>query len=127
MTTVRAKLPHSPQELLAELKAATLEVTPDVITARISAHLKARLVDLLTALQPDASATKTCIVCGATKPIDAFYRTRRDSEARQSRCKPCDNRGRARSASGGMSDTVVDAIRRPDGSIEMVRRPRRGL
>jgi hypothetical protein len=41
------------------------------------------------------SAEKTCATCGAIKPLESFYRDRRASDGRQSRCKPCHERGKA--------------------------------
>lgn len=38
--------------------------------------------------------TKTCIDCQKSLAVDSFYRVHKDSEHRQSRCKPCDNRKR---------------------------------
>lgn len=69
---------------------------------------------------------KICIDCGSKKPLDAFYRVHKDSEHRQSRCKPCDNRKRTgnykRDENGGR--TVVE--RMADGSLVLSRVPCRG-
>lgn len=66
---------------------------------------------------------KRCIDCGVNKGPEWFYRVHKGSERRQSRCKPCDNRKRA-GRKAGASDVEVIAVRRPDGSIDLVRRPR---
>lgn len=34
-------------------------------------------------------ARRTCTQCGETKPLDEFYRRRRDTDARRANCKPC--------------------------------------
>jgi hypothetical protein len=39
--------------------------------------------------------SKTCITCGESKPLSAFYRIHRHSDERQRRCKSCDNAVRA--------------------------------
>lgn len=37
---------------------------------------------------------KMCVGCRKTMPVDRFYRVRKDSNSRQSRCKSCDNNRR---------------------------------
>lgn len=69
--------------------------------------------------------TKTCIGCRTAKPLEEFYRVHRGAERRQPRCKVCDNRKRAGTLKGGRSEVAVDAVRREDGSIELVRRVRK--
>ncbi len=66
--------------------------------------------------------TKTCIDCKKRKSVDAFYRIYKDSEHRQSRCKPCDNRKRAGSVQRADTSSRVDVTRNADGSLDMVRR-----
>ena len=67
--------------------------------------------------------TKLCLDCKQALPLDAFYRHPDNRDGRQSRCKPCDNRNRAtRALRGGGGPEVV---RRPDGSLEVVRMRRR--
>lgn len=66
---------------------------------------------------------KRCVACGLRKSVEAFYLVHRTGTARQSRCKPCDNARRAESVRRGAKDGPVDAVRRPDGSIDLVRRP----
>ncbi len=65
---------------------------------------------------------KTCIDCGARKKETEFYLLRRGEPARQSRCKPCDNS--KRTGNFGRSLVRIDAVRRPDGTIELVKRYR---
>lgn len=43
---------------------------------------------------------KTCIDCNRSKPRSAFYRNCSAKDGLQSRCKACDNRGRAARARG---------------------------
>ena len=64
--------------------------------------------------------TKRCIDCGATKPVDDFYRQFKGAPFRQSRCKVCDNAKRAGNVKRGIGR--VDFVRREDGSLERVRR-----
>jgi hypothetical protein len=71
--------------------------------------------------------SKRCIDCGKRKPVGDFYRVHKDSEHRQSRCKPCDNRKRM----GGKDyrkrrDELgpVEAVRLADGTLQLVRKVR---
>ena len=41
---------------------------------------------------------KTCIDCRRRLPVDRFYRVHRGSEARQSRCRDCDNAKRVQNS-----------------------------
>ncbi len=64
--------------------------------------------------------TKQCIDCGERKPADQFYRMHKGNEARQSRCKPCDNRkrtGNFKRDESGARRTVVE--RTIDGLLIM--------
>lgn len=47
------------------------------------------------------TATKVCVQCGVEKLLVDFYRVRKGSEVRQSRCKRCDNESRAARNSWG--------------------------
>lgn len=61
-----------------------------------------------------------CIDCGETNRAK-FYSHPTSRSGCQSRCKPCDNKkrmGNYRRGNGG----GVEAVRRPDGSIALVRR-----
>jgi hypothetical protein len=64
-------------------------------------------------------ATKECVGCGYVLPIDAFYLVRVGEELRQSRCKRCDNAARSRNMRRGAHGPEV--VRRPDGSLVVVR------
>ena len=64
-----------------------------------------------------------CIDCGATDPAK-FYSHPTSRTGCQSRCKPCDNAKRMGNYRRGNSDVQVDAIRRADGTIALVRRSR---
>ncbi len=74
------------------------------------------------------ASKKTCIDCGVSKPLDAFYKMHREGpdgpKARQSRCKPCDNRkrtGNYKRNYDGSRRTIVE--RMADGSLVMSRVP----
>ncbi len=45
---------------------------------------------------PTCTATKTCIRCGAVKPLDQFPPERRNRDGRRADCRPCRNRREAR-------------------------------
>lgn len=65
-------------------------------------------------------STKRCIDCGEDLPVECFYRVHKGAPFRQSRCKVCDNAKRAGNVQRGPGR--VDFVRRPDGSLERVRR-----
>jgi len=89
-------------------------------------------------------ARKKCRTCGETKPVGDFYplysaSSKRpvgaDANARQSRCKLCDNMNRSKVVRGSVPGNTrgpdkaprksrrgVDVDRLPDGTLVMVRR-----
>ena len=66
---------------------------------------------------------KTCIDCKKHLPLDDFYRVRKGKEWRQSRCKVCDNAKRAGFRADKSAPRVI-AVRRADGTIDLVRQKR---
>lgn len=65
---------------------------------------------------------KTCIDCKQSLDVRRFYLIHKNSVARQSRCKKCDNIKRAGSGLRKRGPGRVDAVRRADGSIDLVRK-----
>ncbi len=78
---------------------------------------------------------KRCVGCGDDKELDDFYRLRKGEEARQARCKLCDNNTRSRGSRkavfrvpgagprvGSGGGQRIDVVRGPNGELVMVRK-----
>ncbi len=64
---------------------------------------------------------KACTTCHEEKPVESFYLHRKGETARETICKACDLKNH-RAKYRGKKPGRVDAVRRADGSIDLVRR-----
>jgi hypothetical protein len=118
-------------EVIAAIVALDVVGAKQSVIARAVGVSQAHVSKVLSARGGAVTTTtptekKACIDCGSKKPLDAFYRVHKDSEHRQSRCKPCDNRKRGGNFKRGVSDHEVVVTRQADGSLSMSRVARPG-